>query len=160
MWTACPSPGAHLPLTDDGLAMLAEGAKTLRESTDRAILGLFGGNMFELPQWIFRMDHWLLELALHPEGAMRLHERLCDIHLERLERWLCAVGPYIDVVLFGDDLGSQQGPMISPDMYRKSLKPFHAKLWRRAKELADVSVQLHCCGGDRAAAAGADRRGP
>ena len=147
IWTGCPAPGGHLPLTDAGLAQLAKGAKTLRESTDRAIIGLFGGNMFELPQWLFRMDHWLLELALHPDGAMRLHERLCEIYLKNLDRWLSAVGPYIDVVLFGDDLGSQQGPMISTDMYRRCIKPFHAKLWRRAKELAEVSVQLHCCGG-------------
>ena len=147
MWADCPSPGAHIPMNDDGLATLAEGAKKLCESTNRAILGIFGGNMFELPQWLFRMDHWLLELALHPDGAIRLHERLCEIHLSNLERWLGVVGPYVDVVLFGDDLGSQQGPMISPDMYRRCLKPFHAKLWRRAKELADVNIQLHCCGG-------------
>ena len=105
MWTACLCPGANLPMTDEGLAQLAEGAKNLRKSTDRAILGLFGGNMFELPQWLFRMDHWLLELALHPDGAMRLHERLCEIHLKNLQRWLSAVGPSIDVVVFGDDLG-------------------------------------------------------
>jgi uroporphyrinogen decarboxylase len=34
-------------------------------------------------------------------------------------------------------------------MYREFYKPYHAKLWRRAKELADVKVQLHCCGGIR-----------
>ena len=60
---------------------------------------------------------------------------------------MSAVGPYIDVVLFGDDLGGQQGPLISPDAYREFYKPYHKKLWGRAKELADVKVQLHCCGG-------------
>ncbi|MGD9125781.1 MAG: uroporphyrinogen decarboxylase family protein [Planctomycetia bacterium] len=147
MWVSCPSPGGHLSMTRDGLTQLAEGARKLRESTDRAIVGLFGGNMFELPQWLFRMDHWLFELALHPEGAMRLHERLCEIYLKSMKPWLKAVGPYIDIILFGDDLGSQNGPMISPQMYRDMIKPFHTKLWNRAKELADVQVQLHCCGG-------------
>ena len=28
-------------------------------------------------------------------------------------------------------------------------KPRHARMWRRAKELADVKVMLHCCGGVR-----------
>ena len=147
MWAAVPSPGGHIPMTADGLDRLAEGAKRLRESTDRAILGLFGGNMFELPQWLFRMDHWLFELAMHPEGAFRLHEQLCETYLKNMKPWLAAVGPYIDVIVFGDDLGSQNGPMISPQMYRDLIKPFHAKLWNRAKELADVRVQLHCCGG-------------
>jgi uroporphyrinogen decarboxylase len=51
------------------------------------------------------------------------------------------------MVLFGDDLGGQQGPLMSPDDYRILYKPFHKKLFHRAKELANVKVQLHCCGG-------------
>ena len=34
-------------------------------------------------------------------------------------------------------------------MYREFFKPRHARMWRRAKELADVKVMLHCCGGVR-----------
>ncbi|MGB6649032.1 MAG: uroporphyrinogen decarboxylase family protein, partial [Bacteroidota bacterium] len=55
----------------------------------------------------------------------------------------------IDIVLFGDDLGMQTGPQMSPAMYRKFFKPRHARMWARAKELADVKVMLHCCGGVR-----------
>ncbi|MFH2041043.1 MAG: uroporphyrinogen decarboxylase family protein, partial [Acidobacteriota bacterium] len=33
--------------------------------------------------------------------------------------------------------------------YRTFYKPFHRRLWNRAKELADVRVMLHCCGGVR-----------
>jgi uroporphyrinogen decarboxylase len=36
---------------------------------------------------------------------------------------------------------------MSPETYRRLYKPFHAKLFHRAKELAGVKVQLHCCGG-------------
>jgi uroporphyrinogen decarboxylase len=62
---------------------------------------------------------------------------------------LGAVGPHIDIVQFGDDLGGQGGPLLSPDMYRRFYKPFHRRLWERTKELADVKVMLHCCGGVR-----------
>jgi len=68
------------------------------------------------------------------------------IHMANLEKWMGAVGPYVDVVLFGDDLGGQNGPLISPTMYKEILKPHHKKLWNHAKELADVKVMLHCCG--------------
>jgi len=61
---------------------------------------------------------------------------------------LKAVGPYIDIVLFGDDLGSQNGPLLSPQMYRDYYKPYHMKMWKRVKELAPhIKIQLHCCGG-------------
>lgn len=147
MWSAVPHPAAHLDMDVPGLAKLAEGAKNLREKSDRAIIGLFGGNMFEVPQMLYRMDHYLLATGMYPDKVMELSEHLYRIYLASLEKWLSAVGPYIDVVLFGDDLGGQQGPLISPDAYREFYKPFHKKLWGRAKELADVKVQLHCCGG-------------
>ena len=146
IWAGTPHPGAHLPLDNKGLADMEEKARTLRESTDRAIVGLFGGNMFELPQWLYRMDNYLMYMGLYPDAVHRLMEKLCSIHLKNLEKWMGAIGPYIDVVLFGDDLGGQNGPLISPEMYREVIKPYHKKLWNRAKELADVKVMLHCCG--------------
>ncbi len=149
IWTGAVSPGAHLPWDERGSEELIRGARNLRESTDRAIIGLFGGNMFELPQMLYRMDNYLMALRRHPEAVLRLSETLCGIYLKNLEKWLGAVGPYIDVIVFGDDLGAQTGSMISPEMYRRYFKPFHQKLWSRAKELADVKVQLHCCGGVR-----------
>ena len=147
IWSGVPHPGAHLDMDEPGLLELADKAKKLRESTDRAIIGLFGGNMFELPQWLYRMDNYLLSIALFPDKVLELSENLFKIHMDTLEKWLMAVGPYIDIILFGDDLGGQQGPLMSPDDYRTMYKPFHKKLWNRAKELANVKVQLHCCGG-------------
>jgi uroporphyrinogen decarboxylase len=38
---------------------------------------------------------------------------------------------------------------MSRGMYQELFKPRHARMWRRAKELADVKVMLHCCGGVR-----------
>lgn len=147
IWSAIPHPGAHLSLDEKGLHEMSERAKELRASTDRAIIGLFGGNMFELPQWLYRMDNYLLATGMYVDKVMELSEELYGIHLENLEKWISAVGPHIDVVLFGDDLGGQQGPLISPEAYRELYKPYHKRLWERARELADVKVQLHCCGG-------------
>lgn len=147
IWTGVAHPGAHLPLNQVGLAEMARRAREFRRSTDRAIIGLFGGNMFEIPQMLYRMDNYLLYVGLFPEDVLRLSEILCEIHLKSLEKWIGAVGPYIDIVVFGDDLGGQQGPLISPEMYRRLYQPFHKKLWKRAHELADVKVMLHCCGG-------------
>ena len=148
IWTGIPAPGSHIPLTDDGLAKLAAGARALRESTDRAILGIFGGSLFEAPQFLCGMENYLMNMGLYPEACLRLSEALCDFYLKRMERWLGAVGPYIDIILFGDDLGGQNGPLISPAMYRSYHKPFHARMWKRVKELAPhVRIQQHTCGG-------------
>jgi len=136
---APPGPGADL----------AAGAKALRASTDRAIVALFGGNLLEWGQFLCRNDGFLLALAAEPEKVHRLLDRLVEIHLANLEKFLTAVGPYIDILLFGDDLGMQSGPQLSPAMYREFFFPRHKTMWTRAKQLANVKVLLHCCGGVR-----------
>jgi uroporphyrinogen decarboxylase len=148
MWTAIATPGGHIPLTEQGLKELAEGAKRLRKSTDRAILGIFGGNLIEVPQFLYKMENYLMYMGLYPKAIKRLSEALCHFYMVRMEKWLSAVGSYIDVMLFGDDMGGMNGPQMSPAMYREFYKPWHSKLWNRAKELApNVNIHLHCCGG-------------
>ena len=147
MWTAIASPPG--PEVADNLEGLREGAAGLRRRTDRAIVGLFGGNLLEIGQFLYRNDNFFMLLAGEPEKAHAFLDALLEIHLENLERFLGAVGSNIDVILFGDDLGMQSGPQISPNMYREFFKARHGAMWRRAKELAPVKVMLHCCGGVR-----------
>lgn len=149
MWCQVKSPPGPLTSGDGGLKRLAEGAKRLRASTDRAIIGLFGGNLLEIGQFLYRNDGFLMLLAAEPKRAQEFLDRLVALHLQSLETFLAAVGPYIDIILFGDDLGMQNGPQISPQMYRELFKPRHSLMWHRAKALAPVKVMLHCCGGVR-----------
>ena len=149
MWTAVASPPGPLVAGPDGTKLLGEGARNLRQNTDRAIIGLFGGNLLEMGQFFYRNDRFLMLLAGDPKRVHTFLDRLVEIHLASLEQFLGAVGDSIDVILFGDDLGMQTGPQISPGMYREFFKPRHKLMWLRAKELADVKVMLHCCGGIR-----------
>jgi uroporphyrinogen decarboxylase len=147
-WSYARSPGSHLALDEPGLKKLEHGASELRGSTDRAIIGLFGGSFFEIPQFLYKMENYLMYIGAYPEACARLAEVLCEHHLANLEKYLGAVGPYIDIVQFGDDLGSQNGPLISPDTYRRLIKPYQARLWKRAKEICpSVGIHLHSCGG-------------
>ncbi len=149
MWCAIASPPGPLVAGPDGAKRLEDGARQLRAKTDKAIIGLFGGNLLEIGQFLWRNDRFLMLLAEDPEQVHAFLDRLVELHLANLERFLGAVGGSIDVILFGDDLGMQSGPQISPAMYREYFKPRHKTLWTRTKELADVKIMLHCCGGVR-----------
>ncbi len=149
IWCAVASPPGPLAAGPEGERVLAEGARQLRARTDRAIIGLFGGNLLEMGQFLYRIDNFLMLLAADPDRAHEFLDRTMEIHLANLERFLRLVGPSIDIILFGDDLGSQRGPQLSRAMYQEFFKPRHARLFRRAKELANVKVMLHCCGGVR-----------
>jgi uroporphyrinogen decarboxylase len=147
MWHYVASPPGPLAGGPDGIKLLAAGAKRLRAQTQRAVIGLFGGNLLETGQMLYRNDQFLMLLAAEPERAHAFLDALVEIHMANLERFLGAVGGHIDVILFGDDLGMQGGPQISPAMYRRFFKPRHKRMWERAKQLAPVKVMLHCCGG-------------
>lgn len=149
MWTAVASPPGPIVSGPEGAKLLEDGAHQLRQQTDRAIIGLFGGNLLELGQWFYRNDQFFMLLAGEPDRAHAFLERLTEIHLRNLDVFARAVGRYIDVILFGDDLGMQNGPQISPPMYREFFKPRQQRLWRRARELTGAKIMLHCCGGVR-----------
>jgi uroporphyrinogen decarboxylase len=151
MWASsrCAAPPGPLVSGPEGERLLAEGAQKFRARTNRAIVGLFGGNLLEIGQFLFRNDAFFLLLAGEPDRAHEFLETLTEMHLKNLEKYLGLVGASIDIIVFGDDLGMQTGPQISPRMYREFFKPRHARLWKRAKELANVKVMLHSCGGVR-----------
>jgi uroporphyrinogen decarboxylase len=149
MWCGIVSPPGPLVAGPDGYRKFKEGAKRLRASTDRAIIGLFSGNLFEMGQFLYRNDKFLMLLAEDPKHAHAFLDKIVEMHLADLEHFLEAIGNEIDVILFGDDLGMQSGLQISPDMYREFFKPRHKMMWDRAKELAEAKVMLHCCGGIR-----------
>jgi uroporphyrinogen decarboxylase len=149
MWTGIASPPGPIVSGPGGDALMAETARRFREGTDRAILGLFGGNLLELGQFMYRNDNFFMLLAGEPDRAHDFLEKLVALHLKNLEAFLGKVGPSIDIIVFGDDLGMQTGPQLSPAMYREFFKPRHAMMWKRAKQLANVKVMLHCCGGVR-----------
>jgi uroporphyrinogen decarboxylase len=158
MWTASSAAAPPGPAVDAG--RLAEGARRLRASSDRAIVGLFGGNLLEVGQFLYRNDNFFMLLAGEPERAEAFLDRVVERHLSALRSFLAAVGDSIDIIVFGDDLGMQTGPQISPEMYHRFFKPRHALLWKTAKELAPAGrggepgrpplrVMLHSCGSIR-----------
>ena len=150
MWSAVASPPGPIAGGPGGDQVLVEGAQRFRQQTDRAIIGLFGGNLLELGQWFYRNDNFFMLLAGEPDRAHAFLDKLMEIHLRNLDRFLRTVGPHIDIILFGDDLGMQSGPQVSPAMYREYFKPRERLMWQTVKKLAPhLKIQLHCCGGVR-----------
>jgi uroporphyrinogen decarboxylase len=150
MWSAVASPPGPIVSGSDGPQLLSEGARQLRQQTQRAIIGLFGGNLLELGQWFYRNDNFFILLASEPRRAHRFLDILVEIHLRNLDLFLRALAPSIDIIVFGDDLGMQSGPQVSPAMYREFFQPRERTLWQTVRRQAPhVKIMLHCCGGVR-----------
>ncbi|MEI6157203.1 MAG: uroporphyrinogen decarboxylase family protein, partial [Atribacterota bacterium] len=146
MWSAMADPLWKNAGRPDFYGLLRENAKKLSQSTDRAIMASFGGNLFEWGTFLYRNDEFMMNLLTERREMEKMLDALTELHLAKLDPFLEAVGPYVQVVEMGDDLGMQTGPMISPELYRDVFFPRHQKIYRRVKEKTGLPVFLHSCG--------------
>ena len=86
-----------------------------------------------------------LDLALQPEMAEVLFEKIREFYLQYLERILDAAKGKIDIVMTGDDFGAQNGLLISAEMWRKFIKPGFAGYLDLVKRHDTISMH-HSCG--------------
>ncbi len=79
--------------------------------------------------------------------------RLLDILLEGYYQRIDKIAPFlrdsVDVVLLNDDLGTQNGPMLSPATYRNIIKPYQKKLFGHVKKSFEAPILFHSCGAVR-----------
>jgi len=129
--------------------------RELRQNTDFAITTKIGGAVFELSTYMVGMQRWYTVLAEDPDFAYALMAKIAAIQAQIDILGLQKVGQYIDILrLSGEDLGTQQGPLISVPMFRKLVRPHLEKVWKVAKtELTkrnpNGKIMLHSCGSVR-----------
>lgn len=94
------------------------------------------GNPFEIYCWMTGLEEALVNLVVNPAVVDAALGHIAGFMRERLRRVLQAGGDHIDMVFFADDLGSQNGLLMSREMYRRFLQPHHAALTAAVRELA------------------------
>ncbi len=109
----------------EGLKLLA---KKYYENGFSVTMSNIGGGWFELPFWLRGFENFYCDLAGDPKYAYSLMDKLLEIEMAYWDLIFTELGDYIDVVLTANDLGGQQGPIVSPSMYRKYIKPRQKKL--------------------------------
>jgi len=136
-----------LLLREDDLAFIQEQGRRLHEQSDRAIVGNFGGAVFDWAQQLRGFSNVMFDLIENQSLFAYLLDRMTEVHLENLRRYLDAVGEYIHIIAMGDDLGTQTGPWMRPEKYRKLVKPRHARIFHYIKARSPhLYVFLHSCG--------------
>ncbi len=127
-----------------------EWAKYLHEETDYALVGMVGGpwGVFEIVAHYMRgFDKFLIDLLRRPNLAEAMMEKSMELALEMNRVFLDEVGEYLDIVQVGDDLGHQDGLLISPRMYRSMVKQRHKKIYNDIHRRAPhVKILYHSCG--------------
>ncbi len=103
-------------------------AEAFYQNTDLAIIAPMGPP-YELFFGLGTGDFaaWMITLATEPEYVRALYERLVEAWLENLRRFAAAVGDRVQILQFNDDLGTQDGPFLSPRLFRQLIMPYYKR---------------------------------
>lgn len=131
---------------EEEFTWLRENSLRLYENTDKAILGAFGGNILEGGQFAFGWQKFMTDILANREMIEYFLDRLVENYLENLRRYIEAVQGHVHIIQMGDDLGTQTGLQISPQLYRQVIKPRQAQLYAYIHRHSQMLVFLHSCG--------------
>ena len=135
------------PLDPDRFEGVLERALFLHEHTDYALVGTPGFNsIWERAWFMIGFQRALEGLALETEFIHAVMRKVTDLCKLAMGRYLDLVGPYLQIVKLGDDLGTQNGPIMSPRMYRSIIQPYHKELITFVKQRTPARIFLHSCG--------------
>ena len=111
-----------------------------------AIMGGFWSPFWHEAIDLFGMENLCLKMYDEPEIVDAVFEHLSSFYFEVNKKTFDTAGKYIDIFFMGNDLGSQNGPLLSPEQFRRFLLPHFKKLIDLGHAYK-LKVQLHCCGG-------------
>lgn len=130
---------------------LREKAKKLFQNTGYAIKLTDPMNLCNEMSYMLRgFENFMVDLATNEKFVFALVEKELELLIGFYGSALDAVGQYIHIVETSDDYGTQNGPMISPLMYRKFFKKAHRQLNDFIRSKTKAKILLHSCGSVRA----------
>ncbi|UCF99712.1 MAG: methyltransferase [Spirochaetaceae bacterium] len=143
---------------DEDLRFLEEQSRWYFENSEYALFGNFGGGSFgdiaivvgphiPHPKGIRDPEEFYVSHLTRKEYIREIFELTLEIQMKNIEMYWQAVGERIQVIeINGNDFGAQNGPFISPQMYRELYKPYHKRMndWVHAN--TGWKTFFHSCG--------------
>ncbi len=138
-----PWPDPHDPGRTRGLR---EEAERLRRETDCAILLNLPSICVVQAQCLRGFESWCLDVALDPKLAGALMDAIVDVTMAIAGDVLDEVGDIVDIAFTANDLGTQNGLLISPETYRCLIKPRQRRFLDSIKSKTSAKIAYHTCG--------------
>ena len=105
------------------LAGLRDLAQQYRAAGYAVVLKDAFAGIFEFAQRIVGMENFLVMMITNEKATCALFDRLLQLKLDYWQTALSELGDLVDVVTYADDYGTQTSQIISPDMFRRLIKP-------------------------------------
>ncbi len=134
---------------DEGPAALQQRARALHAGGGCVVFNLCC-HLLAAGQLLRGYEAFMIDLMTDADLTHTLLRGLVEGYIRRIDRLAPLLRDSVDVVLLNDDLGTQNGPMLSPDLYRERIKPHQRTLFEHVRRAFGKPILFHSCGSVRA----------
>jgi len=138
-----PFPKGDDPSRFDGLRERALGIK---KETPYAVVSGISGVVYETCWYMRGLEQWFTDTLTEPDFCEALLDQTLKFWMDWFRLFLDEAGDVVDVIMIGDDLAGQQGPLFRPDFYRRVVKPRHKQLVEYIRSRTAAKIWYHTCG--------------
>ena len=125
---------------------LRERALELKKQTPYAVVSGICGVVYEICWYLRGLEQWFYDLMTQPEFCEAMLEQTLKFWMDWFRLFLDEVGDLVDVIMIGDDIAGQNGPLFKPELYRRIVKPRHKRLVQYIRSRTNARIWYHTCG--------------
>jgi uroporphyrinogen decarboxylase len=126
-------------------AGLAARCKAIQDAGHAVVL-MSGLTLFEQSYILRGIENYLADMLGDEEFFTALITRIKSMAIPAVRALLKEAGPYVDVLVTGDDLGTQESILMSPADYRRLIKPHQAECLAEIHRHTKAKVFFHSDG--------------
>ena len=104
------------------------------------------GVVYETCWYLRGLEQWFIDMLTQPEFCEALLDHTLQFWLDWFRLFLDEVADLVDVIMIGDDLAGQKGPLFRPAIYRQIVKPRQKQLVQYIRSRTPAKIWYHTCG--------------
>lgn len=130
--------------------------KGLKEKAERTVkiekkacfLERMSAGMWENAMWMMGYEKFFMDMLTNKKLIHAIMNKFLEIKMQYWQKALDTVGENVLIVSTADDLGSKESLLVSLDLYKELIWPYHKKLFDFIKNNAKTKVHIffHCDG--------------
>jgi uroporphyrinogen decarboxylase len=123
-----------------------EKALELKNNTPYALSSGICGVTYEVCWYMRGLERWFIDMIENPAFCEALIDQTAQYWVDWMKGFLGEVGDLLDVIMIGDDLAGQTGPLFSPTFYRQVVRPRQQRVIDTIKQNTRAKIWYHTCG--------------
>ena len=127
-------------------AGLRDRALRIRRETPYAVVSGISGVVYEICWYLRGLERWFIDMQTQPQFCEALLDCTLKFWLDWFRAFLDEAADVVDVIMIGDDLAAQHGPLFDPRFYRRVVQPRHRRLVQYIRSRTRAAIWYHTCG--------------